>query len=238
MEILTIEGHTVDVRPIGKDSVILDLGANRGRFSQRIHELTGCRCVAVEANPELCAEVRRQTSATVYCYAIAGREGSVRLRINENSEGSTILDVARAGETHVIEVESITLEKLSKSVGIDRFDLVKVDIEGAEVAMFDGCSDAWLRSIPQIAVEFHDFNGLASRSEVIRIKRRLEELGFIAISMWMRSYGDTLFINRRHHQATFLQLMWFKHVMRNRTRIANILGRWLGGLRTSSGKPC
>ncbi len=51
----------------------------------------------------------------------------------------------------------ITFRELRRRAGVDRIDLLKIDIEGAEIGMFDDCTDEELSSIGQITVEFHAF---------------------------------------------------------------------------------
>ena len=75
--------------------------------------------------------------------------------------------------------------------------------------------DAFLQSIPQITVEFHDFNGMIQREEAERAVARLRDLGFDAVRMWMRSYGDTLFVNRKLVRVGPLDQAWSRLVQRN-----------------------
>lgn len=50
----------------------------------------------------------------------------------------------------------MTLEMLMKKTGLMTIDLLKVDIDGAEIELFKGdCS--WLRNVGVIAIELHDW---------------------------------------------------------------------------------
>lgn len=235
MNLNKIEGHSFDAAGLSSKSVVLDLGANHGRFSECIAKLTNCRCIAVEANPGLCEHIRQHTNVEVLECAVAGSAGRVTLRVNQCSESSTILNVARAEDMHSVEIEAKTVEQISQLAGVRAFDLVKVDIEGAEIEMFDQCSDDWIRSVSQFTVEFHDFNGLVPKRDVLRVIRRLERLGFFTVPFWMRTYGDTWFVNRNKHPASLSDLLWLRYVTRNINGTASTLRRWIWGKRRPVG---
>ena len=90
----------------------------------------------------------------------------------------------------------VTLRELRRRAGIDRIDLLKVDIEGAEIGMFDDCSDEELRSIGQITVEFHAFLFPEQQAAVTRIRERMAHIGFWVLPFSLDS-TDVLFLNRR-----------------------------------------
>ena len=55
------------------------------------------------------------------------------------------------------EVPGLTLKLFMAKCGIETADLIKVDIKGAELNMFEACSDELLSRVGQFSVEFHDF---------------------------------------------------------------------------------
>jgi hypothetical protein len=81
--------------------------------------------------------------------------------------------------------------------------------------VLESCPDELLRRIPQVTVEFHDFNGLIPRDAAVGVVDRFHRLGFDVIRMWMRSHGDTLFINRRLVGLGVADLAWSRWVVRN-----------------------
>jgi hypothetical protein len=95
-----------------------------------------------------------------------------------------------------IKTPAKNLEELIADLGLNSVDLLKCDIEGAEIDVLDACSDEFFKKIAQITVEFHDARGLTPRSEVKRIIRRLRGLRFFPVRMSGKSYLDTFFINR------------------------------------------
>ena len=57
--------------------------------------------------------------------------------------------------------------------GVERVDLLKVDVEGAEEAVLAGIPDATWPAIRQLVVEVHDVDG-----RLERLRRLLERCGY------------------------------------------------------------
>lgn len=105
----------------------------------------------------------------------------------------------------------ITLEKFLKENNIYKIDLLKVDIEGAEIEMFETSPGEILKSINQITVEFHDFLWPELKPRVEKIKKRLIKLGFYCIPFSIKNNGDVLFIKRSlisYSKYLFLKYIW------------------------------
>jgi hypothetical protein len=60
------------------------------------------------------------------------------------------------------------LKDLLDHLQLPRIDLLKADIEGAEISMLTACPDEVLGRIAQIGIEFHDFCGITPAAEVYR----------------------------------------------------------------------
>jgi FkbM family methyltransferase len=60
----------------------------------------------------------------------------------------------RLGEEAV--VRGITVDDLMREFSVDRIDLLKLDIEGAEKELFGHAPAEWLRHVSVIAIELHD----------------------------------------------------------------------------------
>ena len=72
----------------------------------------------------------------------------------------------------------MTLEAFCAEHSIDRIDLVKMDIEGAELDVFDTISSLLLQRIVQMTVDFHDFLQPADIPRIEAVIRRLRREGF------------------------------------------------------------
>jgi len=73
-------------------------------------------------------------------------------------------------------VRGITFAELVAENGIERVDLLKVDIEGAEKWLFNESADEWLPKVKTILVEFHEFIEAGSS---IRPFQKLLATGFV-----------------------------------------------------------
>jgi 31-O-methyltransferase len=98
------------------------------------------------------------------------RQTLVNLGASENS-----LDEALEGrfETEVVQCEMRTLSDAIRQESIDAIDLLKIDVEGAELEVLAGIEDADWRRIRQVAAEIHIDPG--GRETVVSI---LESRGF------------------------------------------------------------
>jgi hypothetical protein len=145
--------------------------------------------------------------------AVGAFDGSTTLRVSENNEWSTILsracDLGSSGAATrlAVPVEVHTLETLVREMRLSRIDLLKMDIEGAEVSVLHSLDAKILRLIRQVTVEFHSkdmfgFDMLRSVEDVIDL---MKNRGFMCLDFSGRTRCDVLFINRHHFRIPRLQ---------------------------------
>jgi len=119
-------------------SVVLDLGGHLGTFSLPA-AAQGCRVVAVEASPRNAEFLRASARAngydhlTVVGVAVSDRPGTVRFR-PEGAWGQ----ISEAWAPGVVEIEAKPVPTILEELGVDRVDLVKLDIEGSELPAIAG----------------------------------------------------------------------------------------------------
>ena len=193
-DIVSVRGHHFSARGLGPDAVVLDLGAHRGEFSQAL-AVKGCRCVAVEANPALSKGISPTERLTVISAAIDIELGLRPFFAHENPEAGSLFGTDDKS-TRVEHVRTLTMAEVFEETNIDRVNLVKIDIEGTEVALLASLPRDVLRRCDQITVEFHDFcSEHVKTTDVERVIKRLETCGFYAVS-FSRRYTDVLFVRR------------------------------------------
>ena len=84
-----------------------------------------------------------------------------------------------------------------ESFELEKVDVLKLDIEGAELDVLESIPDSLLRKIDQITVEFHDFiPGYATLNRIEQTRGRLEASGFLCCVVSLRTFGDVLFVDR------------------------------------------
>jgi FkbM family methyltransferase len=209
--------------PLGRDSIVWDLGANRGEFCLAVANKYGCRVLAAEPVPELAAMlVGKSDRVTVLQNAVGGTDTVVNFDydLGKDKTGSMMgLDVVGgllndAATRKRVPVTMLSLASLFERTRTNRVNLLKVDTEGAELDMLLSASDEVLQRFDQITVEFHDYwyPELAQRTE--QVKARLRGLGFHMIRFTPNNI-DVLFINERAIPLSGLQKVWIGIVLRN-----------------------
>jgi FkbM family methyltransferase len=148
-------------------SAFLDLGANEGFFCVLASKIVGPtgQVMAVEPQTRLITALQKNLSLN-QCYncriaqcALSDENGKVTLYLSASTNtGSTSLYRTKRYPVPTETVCSWTLEDLLARCGIDTFDLVKVDVEGAEYKIFMSASEHFLRSgkLRNVAIEYHN----------------------------------------------------------------------------------
>jgi FkbM family methyltransferase len=140
------------------DGVILDLGAHLGTFALAA-AASGRRVIAVEASPRNFELLRRSARAneledtiTIVPVAVSDRAGTARFQ-QEGAWGQ-ITDSVWARD--VVEVPVRTVPEILSDLGVGRVDVVKLDVEGSEIAALDGM--ARMLSAPEAPAIVYESN--------------------------------------------------------------------------------
>jgi FkbM family methyltransferase len=126
-------------------AVVLDIGANIGGYGLLlVNSRSDLKLVAVEAHPGLAARLQQhidfnQMNSRCFCMQVAASPNSqkVQLFIDEENQGqnSLLQDGQNRGEH--IDVQGVTISEILSSCGIERADLLKMDIEGYEFPVLE-----------------------------------------------------------------------------------------------------
>lgn len=177
-------------------AVVFDCGANHGDFAKWAADRLNATVYSFEADPELASRLPQWNGVRWFNIAIAGEDGQMTLRRAQNRCTSGFFNTeARAGDTFAVEARS--LESFCTENGIPRVDLLKLDIEGAELDVLERGSPEFFSRVDQITCEFHDFLDNQQLPRIKAVIERMRRLGFIVIRMSYWTYGDMLMINRR-----------------------------------------
>jgi len=182
-------------RFLNSNSVVMDLGANQGEFLQAIIQRFRCNVIAVEPVKALFEEIPRNPLLQLLPIAVGGKNQSIEINIY-GTRCASILGAKSSQEFQTTQtVEMVTLAELRRRTGTNRIDLLKIDIEGAEIDLFDSCSDQELQTVMQITVEFHEFLYPEQAPAVKRIIERLDRIGFWVLPFSLDN-TNVLFVNR------------------------------------------
>ena len=195
-----------------RSEVIFDVGANVGIYSlAAISANPGAKLHAFEPTPEIAEQLRRTkalnalTNLVIAETAVCDTSGQARLVRCDGGEGNGgmnfIVEIDSVSDSDL--VESTSLDDYCRRNGIDRIDLMKVDVQGFEPDVLRGASD--LLSRGQIGHLFIELNwgppGASSPADDLVVL--LEQHGFqfsdICASPkwrtagpWLRHHGDIM----------------------------------------------
>ena len=179
--------------------VVLDVGAHVGQSHRLFRRLFPDAAIwSFEPDPDSFAALEAAVGPTVAggCVrvALADRDGTATFNRNPISHTNSLLarsaasrdsiDLSRAraegrDATPVadrIEVEVRRLDGWCRAHGIDRVDLLKVDVQGAEVAVLDGAAGI-LPAVASVAVEISFFDLYERSSSFLEVEERLRPHG-------------------------------------------------------------
>jgi len=139
------------------DSVVFDIGGFEGQWASDIFSRYSCSIHVFEPVPEFTEAIRRRFCGNekikVYPYGLAHEDMNVSIFLDR--EGSSVhrrvsADSCRINLRHA---GQFLLEQ-----EIDRIDLMKINIEGAEYDLLEHLIETgWVQRIRNIQVQFHDF---------------------------------------------------------------------------------
>jgi len=197
MPLENIESHSLLPDLLRPGGTVVDCGANLGTFSRVMVERFGVRVFAFEASPAVFARIPGLPGLVARNIAVCGNDGVVQLAIDDDITRTAVAGEGRTGSGAILEVEGRTLPRLLAEAGIaGDIEVLKLDIEGAELGVIDSMSDNLIRRIGQITIEFHDFLGYHSRDDVNARVERIKALGFREL-WWSRTRNtaDVLLVN-------------------------------------------
>ncbi len=177
------------------DDRILDIGANVGYVScALLKRLPACRLAAIEPVPEVHELLTRNVAG-------AGGSRAVALRAavsNEVGPGAMVVPAGNRGASHLVSaarppgavpVERIAGDQVMARSGLDRVDLIKIDVEGHETQVLQGLHGLLERFRPR-AIVFEHHDDLSDPRDPLR--RFFEALDYEVLRIGKRLLGWTL----------------------------------------------
>ncbi|MDZ7956315.1 MAG: FkbM family methyltransferase [Aulosira sp. DedQUE10] len=150
-----------DIGKIDNVNWIIDCGANVGYSSiYLLNKYPQANVIAIEPDPgnfELCCMNLAPYGKRAYVINSAIWSSTVDLVIDKplqnNGEWAIQVRPCQAGETPAL--NAIDIKSLLEDFNIDRVDILKVDIETAELEVFAHNYQEWLNKVKYIAIELH-----------------------------------------------------------------------------------
>lgn len=137
-------------------TTIIDCGSNVGYsilyFADKFPD---ARIMGVEPDNRNFAVLKSNTSGyeKVRLYQAGIWHQAARLDIRNADEWSASIEVQETAEGAL---QGITLLQIMQENGLEQADIIKMDIEGAEKALFENNPHEWLSRIKCLVIELHD----------------------------------------------------------------------------------
>jgi FkbM family methyltransferase len=198
-------------RSAGMGDVYLDVGANVGihalPMARRLREKAGS-VIAVEAAPDTARMLEsaitknRLENVTVAPVALGVTPGTAALRVREGYEAADVGTRTLFGDgVTQFTVNIVRGDDLLRDLGVERLDILKIDIEGGELDALRGLEKSLLRFKPRIIVaELRDdtMELRADEATTATTAAFLEEVGY-HIDRGTRFGPNVVFRHHREH---------------------------------------
>lgn len=185
-------GRGIDLTGLGSPRTIIDAGANVGYFSALMaNAFPQSVIIAIEPEAKNFEMLRRNVApypnVTPVLAALWPRSETVKIK---NPHASSIsFQVESGNHTSVepdAEIQGKTVEELLDAHGIDNLDLLKLDIEGGEKALFAERTE-WLHRVKNLLIEMHGDAWRTVFDEVSKFDYQCQESSIGGLSIALRN---------------------------------------------------
>lgn len=144
------------VKRLNKGDIVVDLGANIGVFNRWAYAQGASKVISFEPDKRYykLLKLNAHPKSHLFNAAMSNKIGEIHLYESNHLGGSNIF-VSNTNNVNHYPVRTYNLDYLFETGLVDNIDFLKVDIEGAEILVFDGISDDNLKKINNIAMEYH-----------------------------------------------------------------------------------
>jgi len=208
------ETEIKDVLPdvIDEGDIIIDVGGHYGYYTAKFNALVGesGKIIVVEPHEKnvgfLKETIERNGWENVQLVqkAISNSNGKINLNSIENGEGRSFIDNAygRDGLSDRVEatfeVDAIQLSSLIREYNLESIDLIKIDIEGAELKAIKSLIGEF-NSVSAMIVEIHSHQSTETYRELYNILSSYGNLTYI---------GSSESVNPSSLSTTSANLLW------------------------------
>lgn len=131
------------------DQTFIDIGGNKGDFSLLAAKITGSKgqVLTFEPEPENChwfnesIQLNQYSNIRLFDIALSDSNGKAQLFLGEKSGWHSLVSSQGKTDNSTIEVEKRTLDSILNESNIQKVDVIKIDVEGAEMEVLLGAED-------------------------------------------------------------------------------------------------
>jgi len=154
-----------------KGSVVIDVGAYIGYYSLLSIAKKASEVIAIEPNPKnyerLLNHIKRFPNSIAVNAAVSDESGVAKLYLGPTEVTHSIINKSGVA----IEVACIALDELIRKFGVKKVDLIKIDVEGAELKVLKGAEKS-LGIAKQVVIDMHFSPNSVEYQEIIALLNR------------------------------------------------------------------
>jgi FkbM family methyltransferase len=191
-ELLTFKTHeplsTILLKEtIDKGMTCLDIGANIGYYALLEKKLVGetGQVIAVEPSPINFNYLKKNFKINssgfdnfeLHNFAFSSNDGETNFLVNERSNLSKIAEKSQySGIREIIKIPKRSLDSFITEKGIEKIDLIRMDVEGHENEILSGAILVIKKHRPLLYIETH--KGLLGLEKTIEFLKFLQNMGY------------------------------------------------------------
>lgn len=167
------EPDLLHLAELDSDSIVLDVGAYFGEWAEEIARRYGAGVLSFEPDPvnfeRLAERARSCAQIRPFEYGLGARSETVRMSLE--FLGSTVYSSPqKKKKQRFADVRIVDIEQAWRELGLDRVDLMKINIEGAEFPLLERMLSAGLTDrVDTFLIQFHEWHpGAYSRRRKIQ----------------------------------------------------------------------
>jgi FkbM family methyltransferase len=148
-----------DVAPVRAPRTIIDAGANVGFASVAFaNRYPDAQVIALEVDAENYEILRRNVAPYPNVHPLRAGLWSHRayLKITNPTGDAWAFQVTETDQSDADRIEALSVADVCATCNVDRIDLLKVDIEGAEYEVFSRNVEPWINRVALLMIELHD----------------------------------------------------------------------------------
>lgn len=191
-----LQGRTYPLLPFVDDvQVVLDVGANCGAMTVHVaRRHPEAQVHAFEPGSEARRYLERNTAdlpnVVIHPFGLGAEDAEATLHLDAEDIGKASVVRPPAGDGRSEQVEIRSAARWVAEAGLDRIDVLKVDVEGLEIEVLSGLADL----LPTVKVLYVEYDSRSARRSIDAMLAPTHELYF-AMLMAL-DQGECLYLRR------------------------------------------
>lgn len=144
--------------PLDEDSVVFDIGAYKGNFTQKVVDKFNCNVYAFEPLPEMYEYLNKKfkNNKKVKIYSFGLLDETKKANISSYDAGSSLFTRTEAAPNKQIELREFKCFVTDNN--ITNIDYVYMNIEGSEYKLLNHIIDTgYIHNIQNLQIQFHNY---------------------------------------------------------------------------------